>query len=600
MTFVVVNGYQAITPNSTTAIIVTVKEHGGVITYDGYEHHVSGYDLVSINNSVYTASDFHYGGTISDSIAKGRYVGNYQMNIQSSDFIKDNLNYANVSFVVLNDSLVIKPNPSVITIIANSASKLYDGTPLVDSGYTYTPNDIIAMGDTLVAEISGSITEVGQTDNIVADYRVYRNESFNSSMIKSISAPTGYLVDVTNCYTFATEMVKGVLTVYDTLAITVTATSEPLCPGTNEGTASITVTGGQPATPKYTYLIEGAVTHDTYTGTSNGSISLSSLRPDTYTVKVTESMGNTATTTFAIAVHPTITTANSTFKCPDDINQININGGCSMEIINIGTPTFSTTTGIPMSDITIYNNAPTDNMYPAGETTIVKWVVKGPCGDSIVCEQLVKISFQNCPLAIDHEQNTYPSVRVGRGCKCWTTENLVSTQYSDGRPIDNVMDYYSREYPNTAENVSIFGHLYHWYAAADTLRYGSVDSVRRAYEAGHYIQGICPENWHLPSDEEFEELNVHPVTDLRSTSYWINVDGVVNTNATGFNSLPGGKYNCATDRFEDMMGNAYYWTCHPVYDMATGAMIDYICEKILINNNHCCNGYSIRCIWDEH
>jgi uncharacterized protein (TIGR02145 family) len=162
------------------------------------------------------------------------------------------------------------------------------------------------------------------------------------------------------------------------------------------------------------------------------------------------------------------------------------------------------------------------------------------------------------------------------------------------------MDYQSYEYPNVSTNVEIFGHLYNWYAAADTARYGSVDSVERAYESGNHIQGICPDGWYLPSDEEYDELNIYPTTDLRSTEYWIRVNGVVNTNLTGFNSLPGGMYNCASGRFEDMMGESYYWTCHPVYDMASGAMIDYICEKILTHNNSRCNGYSIRCIWDEH
>ncbi len=222
----------------------------------------------------------------------------------------------------------------------------------------------------------------------------------------------------------------------------------------------------------------------------------------------------------------------------------------------------------------------------------------------MTCDQIIKVSFQPCPVAIDNEQNRYPSVRLGRGCKCWTTEDLKSTLYSDGRPIDNVMSYYSREYPNVQENVSIFGHLYDWYAAADTARYGSVDSVARAYDMGHRIQGICPEGWYLPSDEEYEELNMYPTTDLRSTNYWItptnNGQVSINTNATGFNSVPGGKYNCSTGRYEEMMGNAYYWSCHPVYDAATGAMIDYICEKITILKHTNCDGHSVRCIWDEH
>ena len=128
----------------------------------------------------------------------------------------------------------------------------------------------------------------------------------------------------------------------------------------------------------------------------------------------------------------------------------------------------------------------------------------------------------------------------------------------------------------------------------------SVDSIARANRLGHYIQGICPQGWHLPSDEEWEELEMYPTTDLRSTSYWITANGVANTNATGFNSLPGGKYNCANDRYEEMLGNAYYWSCHPVYDTATGAMIDYVCEKIWNKKYANCDGHSVRCIYDEH
>ena len=174
------------------------------------------------------------------------------------------------------------------------------------------------------------------------------------------------------------------------------------------------------------------------------------------------------------------------------------------------------------------------------------------------------------------------------------TKNLKSTKYSDGRTIGNVMDYYSPDYPNTTENVNIFGHLYDWYAAIDTGRYGSVDSVERAYNRGHRIQGICPDGWYLPSDEEYSELNIYPSTALKSTGYWIN--GTNNTNSTGFNSLPGGNYSCASGGYENITGNAYYWTCHPVYDMATGAEIDFVCEMIVHSSYSRCSGFSVRCI----
>ena len=86
--------------NPLTGVVVTVKEHGGKTTYDGYEQRVTGYDLISINNSLYSTSDFHYSGAEEDSISKGRYVGNYPMNILPADFTNHNPNFANVIFTV--------------------------------------------------------------------------------------------------------------------------------------------------------------------------------------------------------------------------------------------------------------------------------------------------------------------------------------------------------------------------------------------------------------------------------------------------------------------------------------------------------------------
>jgi|GEM_PF-6074791 len=578
---------------------IIIASHSNSWTYDGWYHREEVYTVVYGLDTLTAdaGSDgkvFTLQGTgdvltiIPDATAEVIYYTPTPVPNSFSYTLDNEANYP--SLTTDTGTLEITPIATSITITANSAAKFYDGIPLTNDGFSYTPDDILVEGDTLVAEIVGSITEIGDSLNRVVSFHVFRNENFNRRGIAS------YTLDVTNCYTFNTPE-SGTLSVVDSIKLNV-VTNGKVCPGENDGTADITVTGGKEKTPdRYTYDVIGENTAYTVNGHSDGEINLDLLSADNYTVTITDALGLTATATFTIVERPVIT-PTTTFDCPDDIDTLIKYSGCNLTIVDIGTPNFVAPTGMDMADVTIYNNAPADNVYEVGET-IVKWVAKGMCGDSVTCDQIIKVGFMDCPNAVDYENNSYPSVRIGSGCKCWTTENLVSTKYSDGRDIDEVMDYYSYEYPDLATNVSIFGHLYSWYSAADTARYGSVDSVERAYQLGNHIQGICPEGWYLPSDEEYEELNIYSTSDLRSTQYWITVGGTVNTNATGFNSLPGGMYNCSTGRFESMMGNAYYWSCHPVYDLATGAMIDYICEKIVTNNNSRCNGYSIRCIWGE-
>jgi len=354
------------------------------------------------------------------------------------------------------------------------------------------------------------------------------------------------------------------------------------------------VTGGQPGSPRYSYSVFGVNTHTGSSGSTDDNISLSSLRPDTYQVTVTDGLGTTATTTFVIATEPAINAGNSTFTCPANIDTV-LSGGCNIKLA-LGEPLFNTTSGVDLSEIIISNNAPADSIFQAEELTVT-WTATDHCGNTLTCDQIVKVSFQTCPDAVDFEGTHYPSVRLGSGCKCWTTENLKSTQYSDGRPIDNVMVYVSSSYPDEAQNLNIFGRLYDWYAAADTATH-SVAEIESLYALGQRVQGVCPAGWYLPSEEDFDELNVYPTTELRSNEYWI--DGASNTNTTGFSSVPSGKYNCATNRFEELMGNAYYWTCHPVFDVSTGAMIDFICEKVVITPPMTrCNGFSIRCVLVE-
>ena len=94
----------------TDKVTVTIKEHSAEHVYDGTEKTVTGYDVKSISNKHYTKDDFTFSGTAE---AKGTNVGEYPMNVQSSDFTNNSHNFTNVTFIIENGSLKITPKSIV-------------------------------------------------------------------------------------------------------------------------------------------------------------------------------------------------------------------------------------------------------------------------------------------------------------------------------------------------------------------------------------------------------------------------------------------------------------------------------------------------------
>ena len=96
----------------------------------------------------------------------------------------------------------------------------------------------------------------------------------------------------------------------------------------------------------------------------------------------------------------------------------------------------------------------------------------------------------------------------------WMTENLRALHLPDGTPlnktfVDNGNPNYLPPNGNDA-NIELYGALYNWQAAAfgyiqttddqgGTSGNGKPDYV--------LVQGICPDGWHLPSDQEWTDLD---------------------------------------------------------------------------------------------
>lgn len=151
-----------------------------------------------------------------------------------------------------------------------------------------------------------------------------------------------------------------------------------------------------------------------------------------------------------------------------------------------------------------------------------------------------------CPPVIDIDGNVYQIVTIGT--QVWMAENLKVTHYRNGDVIPNVTDGPTWaglttgaycEYDNNVASVATYGRLYNWYAAVDT-------------------RNIAPDGWHVPSDEEWKQLETYlgmsqaeaDAIGLRGsdeggmlketgTSHWDSPNTGA-TNESGFTALPGG------------------------------------------------------------
>lgn len=128
-------------------------------------------------------------------------------------------------------------NPRVVTITANSAEKVYDGTPLTESGYTYAPelvdNEKLGIHDKMDSvTVIGSQTEVGSSPNVPSDAVIVNT-------MDGTSSNTNYTI----------KYVNGTLTVRDKEGVSIKKTAD------RERTTDYEVI-------RYTITVTNATSHD--------------------------------------------------------------------------------------------------------------------------------------------------------------------------------------------------------------------------------------------------------------------------------------------------------------------------------------------------
>jgi uncharacterized protein (TIGR02145 family) len=211
----------------------------------------------------------------------------------------------------------------------------------------------------------------------------------------------------------------------------------------------------------------------------------------------------------------------------------------------------------------------------------------------------------------------YKWVKIGD--QIWMAENLKAKKYSDGTPIRLVQSNQSSHptiarfrYKHKRSYAAKYGELYTWPAATRGKKSKSNPSN---------VQGICPDGWHIPSKNEWEQLaefiskdkgpylkngdiRLYVGKHLKSEKVWSNNYSWLNeykgTDDYDFEGLPGGCHT-SEGKFIQEGDYAYWWsTTYWHYgNFAIYAALSYSNINFYTNYyTHCRDAFSVRCVKD--
>lgn len=228
-----------------------------------------------------------------------------------------------------------------------------------------------------------------------------------------------------------------------------------------------------------------------------------------------------------------------------------------------------------------------DYQVVEGENTIHYLTIYG-------CDSVVNLYAMLCPDTVaDGDQNPYSTVVVAG--HCWTQKNLRTQHYADGiTEVGGSMIYHTAMFPDVVHNDTTYGRLYTWASAVNADADGHVLLV------DGYVQGICPDGWHIPTETEMAALKVLSTEEICTPELWYAPNN--NTNSTVFTALPAGKYNAALRRFEGLSTQTEWWMVVPavIDDVETcrsaSLQLQFYCNTPLDGSSAANDGLSVRCV----
>jgi uncharacterized protein (TIGR02145 family) len=191
----------------------------------------------------------------------------------------------------------------------------------------------------------------------------------------------------------------------------------------------------------------------------------------------------------------------------------------------------------------------------------------------------------------DIDGNVYKTIVIGT--QTWMCENLKTTRYQNGDPIQNVRDRLIWrdlvtgafcDYNFSDILAATYGHLYNWYAIDDP-------------------RNIAPLGWHVASMNEWETLLEYVFETGYGDGYFLKESGTSHwaspnsaSNSSGFTALPGG---VLYDNFGSLTELAFFWTStdsSPGYAWMYYIVHDEGAFRVQTSNYN--TGASVRCIKD--
>ncbi|MBT5539430.1 MAG: hypothetical protein HOK29_10840 [Candidatus Marinimicrobia bacterium] len=197
-------------------------------------------------------------------------------------------------------------------------------------------------------------------------------------------------------------------------------------------------------------------------------------------------------------------------------------------------------------------------------------------------------------IVTDIDGNVYETITIGD--QLWMAENLKVTHFNNGDEIPSGFAHSQWEYLNTSAfavyndysgNAEIYGNLYNGHVIDDD-------------------RSVCPEGFHLPSDEEWtvltDFLGGSAGSQLAGNADLWNSGDLINDIAfgtSGFLALPGG-YRYTLGYFNLMSDDCYFWSS-TTFDSSAAWY-----RRINRNNSEATrttgniqHGFSVRCTGDQ-